>query len=172
MKSFAELALGLTWNSERPRVLVAACSDGRLQEATDTFLSAHLGIRHYDRLYAPGGAGALCPSGRDFMRAHQLQGECRYLVAAHGVEQLILLFHGPAVDGPTEAVCADYRRKQPWASDEQIRTQQEKDTQELLAERWQWSGKAKVSIYRCEVGRGGALRFATLHVDTAPPNVR
>ncbi|MBL0169871.1 MAG: hypothetical protein IPP90_03930 [Gemmatimonadaceae bacterium] len=167
-----EFVSSLDWNPERPRILVAACSDGRLQEATDDFLSRHLGIQHYDRLYAPGGAGALCPSGRDFMRAHALQGECRYLVAAHGVEQLILLFHGPAPDGPTESICADYRRKQPWATDAQIRAQQEKDTEELLAERWQWSGKAKVSIYRCEVGSTGGLQFVTLHLDLDAPKVR
>jgi hypothetical protein len=29
------LTLGMPWDPERPRVLVAACSDGRLQEATD-----------------------------------------------------------------------------------------------------------------------------------------
>ena len=46
------------WSEERPRVLVVACSDGRLQEAVDDFLQNHLGILDYDRLYAPGGPGA------------------------------------------------------------------------------------------------------------------
>ena len=45
------LTLGMPWDPERPRVLVAACSDGRLQEATDAFLSRALGVRQYDRLY-------------------------------------------------------------------------------------------------------------------------
>ncbi len=162
----------MPWNAERPRILVAACSDGRLQEATDEFLSRHLGITHYDRLYAPGGAGALSASGRDYMRAHQLQQECRYLVDAHSVESLILLYHGPAPDGPTEACCADYRRKQPWATDAQLRAQQEKDAAELLAERWQWAGKARVSMYRCEVTGSGELRFVTLHIDKVAPKFR
>ena len=47
------LTLGMPWDPERPRVLVAACSDGRLQEATDAFLSSALGVRQYDRLYVP-----------------------------------------------------------------------------------------------------------------------
>lgn len=42
------------WNAERPRVLVVACSDGRLQQNADDFLCNHLGISDYDRLYMPG----------------------------------------------------------------------------------------------------------------------
>jgi len=36
-------ALGMQWSPARPRVLVVACSDGRLQEATDAFLASALG---------------------------------------------------------------------------------------------------------------------------------
>jgi hypothetical protein len=162
----------LKWSSERPHILVAACSDGRLQEATDAVLSRHLGIKRYDRLYAPGGGGALSASGRDFMRAHQLQQECRYLVDAHSVESLILLYHGPAHGGPPEACCADYLRKQPWATPEQLRTQQEKDAQELLESRWQWAGQAKVSMYRCEITADGTIRFVTLHIDQMTSRIR
>src|SRR6185503_20508071 len=104
-----------------------------------------LAIVDYDRLYLPGGAGALCPSGRDFMRAHQIQQECRLLIDAHSVENVIALFHGPAPDGPPEAVCADYRRKMSWATPLQCREKQNDDARELLAERWQWAGKARVS---------------------------
>ena len=43
------------WDVERPRILVACCSDGRLQEAIDEFLQNHLHVRDYDRFYAPGG---------------------------------------------------------------------------------------------------------------------
>jgi len=108
------LRLGMPWDPERPRVLVAACSDGRLQEATDKFLDRALGVRQYDRLYVPGGGGGLASSGAHFLRARELRRECQFLVEAHGVEHLILLFHGPAPGGPAEAVCADYRRKHPW----------------------------------------------------------
>lgn len=31
------------WDDERPGVLVIACSDGRLQENLDDFLTGHLG---------------------------------------------------------------------------------------------------------------------------------
>jgi hypothetical protein len=142
---------------------VVACSDGRLQEITDEFLRRECGITHYDRLYVPGGAGALSPSGQDFMRAQQLQRECKYLVELHGVEHVIALFHAPAADGPAEAVCADYRRKFAWASSTEIRAQQEEDAKELLRYRHEWAARAAVSIYRCEVNADGNLAFVQLH---------
>ena len=37
-------ALGMQWDPDRRRILVAACSDGRLQEATDRFLARALGV--------------------------------------------------------------------------------------------------------------------------------
>jgi carbonic anhydrase-like protein len=159
------VALSLSWGKQRPRVLVVACSDGRLQLATDEFLSRQFRITDYDRLYLPGGGGALCPSGRDFMRAHQMQQECRLLIDAHGVERVIVLFHGPAADGPPEATCADYRRKMSWALPDQVRARQEQDSRELLEERWQWSGTARVSVFRCEVLGTGGLQFVPLHDD-------
>lgn len=156
------------WEPTRPHILVVACSDGRLQEATDAFLSSHLRITRYDRLYVPGGGGALSASGCEFKRAHELQQECRYLIEVHGVERVLLLFHGPAADGPAEAMCADYLRKLKWATTEELRAQQERDAHELLAERRQWAGNAQVTVYRCEVTASRSLSFVSLHDDAAP----
>ncbi len=157
----------MRWDHARPRLLVVACSDGRLQEATDEFLNLELGVTHYDRLYVPGGAGALSPSGRDFLRANQVRHECKYLVQLHGVERVIALFHGPAASGPEEAVCADYRRKFAWATPAELRKRQEEDAQELLRYRHEWSHNAAVAIYRCEVGGDAGINFVQLHAD--PP---
>ena len=165
-RSATPVALSLSWVRERPKVLVIACSDGRLQQATDEFLEREFRITDYDRLYLPGGGGALCPSGCDFMRAHQMQTECRLLIEVHGVESVITLFHGPAADGPAEATCADYLRKMSWAKADQVRARQEDDARELLAERWQWAGKARVSMFRCEVQASGRLQFVNLHTDS------
>jgi hypothetical protein len=159
--------LDLSWEPARPRILVAACSDGRLQEATDSFLARALGVRQYDRLYLPGGGGALSASGADFMRAAEVRRECRFLIEAHGVEHLILLFHGPAAGGPAEAVCADYRRKHSWQRPDQVRAQQEADVRDLLSRRPEFAGRAQVSAYRFEVTGGGGLKVAALYVDTA-----
>ena len=100
------------------------------------------------------------PAG--FVRAHELQQECLYLVKVHAVEWVIAIFHGPAEDGPAEAMCADYRRKFEWASVADLRAQQEQDARELLDYRWQWAGRSSVDLYRCEVGANGDLAFVTL----------
>ena len=157
--------LGMRWEPDRPRVLVAACSDGRLQEATDRFLARALGVRQYDRLYLPGGGGALSASGADFMRAAEVRRECRFLIQAHGVEHLILLFHGPAAGGPAAAVCADYCRKHSWQRPEQVRAQQDADVRDLLSRRSEFAERARLSAYRFEVTGAGELQVGTLHVD-------
>jgi len=153
------------WLPDRPSTLVIACSDGRLQEATDEFLADHLRVTRYDRFYVPGGGGALAASGRDFLRAQQLRRECRYLVELHAVGHIVVLFHGPAMNGPLAAACADYRRKLPWATVAELRGRQEQDAEELDRTREEWAGAAAVAMYRCEVDRHGVIRFADLAGD-------
>lgn len=119
------------WTPERPRVLVSCCSDGRLQEATDEFLQAHLSISGYDRFYAPGGPGALTPGGYEFLRATQYRDDLAFLVRAHKIEELLLIFHGAAPGGPDEATCAYYKRVLPGASADTVREQQGQDLADL-----------------------------------------
>ena len=161
-------ALGMAWTPARPRVLVVACSDGRLQEATDAFLADALDIRRYDRLYVPGGGGALSAARGEFVRSHEFRRECRFLVDAHLVEHLVLLFHGPSVDGPSEAVCADYRRLQLSAPPSQVHAQQTADVRDLLGRREEFARAARLSMYRFEVTAGRTLAVVTLHEDPAP----
>ena len=150
------------WNAERPRVLVVACSDGRLQENLDEFLLRHLGIEHYDRLYAPGGPGAMASSGVYYSRADGIRRECAFLVAAHRVEDVYLIFHGPAADGPPEATCADYARKLPNATPEEIRRQQERDTAEIVRDGFGWEVRPRIHAFRCEVTATGGVQFVPL----------
>ena len=147
------------WTVERPHTLVVACSDGRLQEATDAFLGRELGLTQFDRFYVPGGGGALASSGRDFIRAQQLRRECAYLIELHSVARVVLLFHGPAANGPAAAVCADYRRKMAWASPDIIHARQRQDSSELIDRRDEWAGQAAVVSYRCDVHGGGEITF-------------
>jgi hypothetical protein len=156
------------WTPDRPHTLVVACSDGRLQEATDGFLSRELGLTQFDRFYVPGGGGALASSGRDFIRAQQLRKECAYLIELHSVQRVVLLFHGPASTGPAEAVCADYRRKMPWASPEIVSIRQQQDSMELIERRSEWAGQASVAAYRCEVHAGGVISFRALESALIP----
>ena len=164
---------GGRWSAERPHVLVVACSDGRLQEETDDFLAAHLGISRYDRLYLPGGAGALSPSGREFTRAHQVRRECQFLVESHQVTDIVLLFHGPSATGPHEASCADYIRKMPWGRTSDLRGQQERDAEELVRARLEWAQEARIHIFRCEIDGAGMVGFTCLYREqTIPPERR
>jgi hypothetical protein len=146
--------------------MVVACSDGRLQQATDAFLASEFKITQYDRFYVPGGGGALASSGTDPVRAQQMCGECRYLVDLHAVKRVIVLFHGPAEKGRIEACCADYRRKLPWASVADLRKRQDEDAADLLARKREWAGDAGVVLYRCEVDAGGAISFVNLDADS------
>ena len=147
--------------------MVVACSDGRLQEATDEFLARELQITRYDRFYVPGGGGALASSGTDPVRAQQMCAECKYLVELHAVKRVIALFHGPSAAGRIEAACADYRRKLPWAPIAELRVRQEQDAVDLLTRRREWASDAGVLMYRCEVDAAGSLTFVNLDPDSA-----
>ncbi|MDB4899154.1 MAG: hypothetical protein JWN53_962 [Gemmatimonadetes bacterium] len=156
----------LRWTAARPSALVVACSDGRLQEATDAFLAREFQITRYDRFYVPGGGGALASSGTDPDRAQRMCAECRYLVELHAVKRVILLFHGPSATGRIEAACADYRRKLPWAPLAELRARQELDAVDLLGRRREWAADAAVLLYRCEVDSAGGLEFVNLDPDS------
>ncbi len=151
------------WSPDRPHTLVIACSDGRLQEQTDEFLTRQLGLAGFDRFYVPGGGGALTSSGRDFIRADQLRRECSYVIELHEISRVILLFHGPSANGPAVAVCADYKRKLPWASSEMLRDQQRRDAVDLIQRRDQWARKADVTAYRCEIDPSHHIAFVELN---------
>ena len=158
-------APALRWTPARPNALVVACSDGRLQEATDAFLAREFKITRYDRFYVPGGGGALASSGTDPVRAQQMCAECKYLVDLHAVRRVIVLFHGPSAAGRIEAACADYRRKLPWSNLAELRGQQEADAVDLLKRRREWASEADVLLYRCEVDSAGQLTFVNLDPD-------
>jgi hypothetical protein len=151
-----------TWNRLRPRILVIACSDGRMQEEVDAFLLRHLHVSHYDRLYLPGGPGALAYSGGETARTAQQRRECLFLIEAHAIRRVVLIFHGPSRNGPAEATCADYQRKLPGMTPEQIRRQQEADVVELVRWRAEWAGRAQLNAYRCEVNADNEVQFVAL----------
>jgi len=155
------------WNPARPGVLVIACSDGRVQEPVDEFL-ATLGVTHYDRLYVPGGPGALSASGVSYARADQFRRECSFLIQAHGIEDVHLIFHGPAHDGPPEATCADYRLKLPTHTPGQIREQQRRDADEVMRGGFGWNVSPRLHPWRCEVTAAGAVQFVSLRSEPGP----
>lgn len=137
-------------------MLVVACSDGRLQEPLDEFLNNALDVRSYDRLYLPGGPGALSTAGLEYMRANRAREELQFLITAHQIEAVVLMYHCAAEDGPPEAICADYARIYPQYDAARIREQQERDTEEILQGVLKGFPPDQVFPFRMEVnGRRG-----------------
>lgn len=154
------------WQSERPRILIVACSDGRYQQSLDEFLTEHLGILHYDRLYAPGGPGSLASSTLSYFRGEQFRQEAAFLMDAHGLESILFIFHGPVIEGgPIEATCADYRRKMPGSDAKEIYTRQEADLQEAVRAVMKVSRDIQISAYRAEVRRDLRVQFVPLKIN-------
>lgn len=154
------------WQTERPRILIVACSDGRYQQSLDEFLDNHLGITQYDRLYAPGGPGSLASSTLSYFRGEQFRQEAAFLVDAHSLEEIIFVFHGPIYrEGPPEATCADYRRKMPGASTQEIYRQQETDLQEAVKAVIKANRDVQVRAFRAEVRADMRVQFLPLTVN-------
>jgi hypothetical protein len=79
------------------------------------------------------------------------------------VQRVILVFHGPSATGPAEALCADYRRKLPYATPPYVAERQRMDAAELIEIKSTWAEKAEVSAFRCEVDGSGEVSFVELH---------
>lgn len=156
----------IQWHSERPHVLVVACSDGRLQNALDAYLRVAQGIEAYDRVYLPGGPGALASSGFEFARAERHLEEFRFLLDAHDVQEVILIFHGPSPNGPAEACCADYLRHYGNASPDRIREEQMKDAREVLSKAFH-ARKPKVQVIYCQVEEDLRVSFVPIHLSAS-----
>lgn len=150
------------WSQERPRTLVVACSDGRLQKSIDDFLEHTMGVTDYDRLYAPGGPGALAATGFEIMRADQFRREFAFLMKAHGTEEVILLFHSASAEGPEESICAHYRRLMPRASRMDVALQQEEDAREVLRQAFVGLPEVTVHVYRAEVFPDSSVHFVDM----------
>jgi hypothetical protein len=161
-----------TWHPERPHILVIACSDGRLQESVDDFLHEHLGVGQYDRLYMPGGPGALAQSGQEILRSDQWRRESLFLLDVHDIREVVLIFHAAANDGPEGANCADYARKLPTQPMSHIRTQQEEDAVEVVQQ--VFSGSAynahpvSVRVFRAEVRADYRVQFVEMMAAEQP----
>jgi hypothetical protein len=151
------------WTFERPHVLVVACSDGRYQKALDEFLQQHLDIVDYDRMYVPGGPGALASSTLSYFRGDQFRQETAFLIERHGIERVVLIFHGPLLQGgPLEATCADYDRKMPYASPAEIHAQHEKDLLEILRLMRRENPSLNIEMFRAEVRGDHRVQFTPL----------
>ena len=122
-----------------------------------------LGIFAYDRMYVPGGPGALASSSLSYFRGDQFRQDTAFLIERHNIQRMVFVFHGPSLDGgPPEAVCADYDRKMPYARPEEIHAQHEKDLQEILRGMRRENPGLSIEIFRAEVRRDHCVEFMPL----------
>jgi len=158
----AEFKSSIVWNQNRPHILVVACSDGRLQRSLDDFLNSRLGIMDYDRLFAPGGPGALARSAEEPLRSNQYFNELQFLANIHGVERIVLVFHSAAPGGPEQSVCGDYRRLWPLFTAQQIAVKQEEDLHRVLKAIEQSFPTMQIYAYRAETLPDHHIQFVDL----------
>jgi hypothetical protein len=150
------------WMSERPRALVVCCSDGRLQESIDEFLSTSLGIVDYDRLFAPGGPGAISEVGGAFTHALQYRADLKLLLDAHSFHRIVLIFHGSAPDGPEHSGCAHYGKILPGRPYPEIVARHEADRKDVIKYLLGLRPSLDIDTYRAEVTADRQVQFLDL----------
>lgn len=157
---FAPYEAWSRWTAAPPRVLVVACSDGRIQKPLDEFLKSLMHFVQYDRLYVPGGPRALLAT-KAAEPNHMLE-ELQFLFKTHHVSEAVFVFHDATPDGPPDAICAGYSRS--ISGGIAIRAAQKRDATDLrrLVQTEEWSRDVRVWIVRAEVGRDEIVRFADL----------
>lgn len=153
------------WHEARPPRLVVACSDGRIHTALDAWLHERFASDDADRLYIPGGPGVLVHGACDLFRGDRYRRELAFLVTAHATREIVFVFHGAADGGPSLAMCADYRRRLPVATADDIRAWQRRDAEAIL--RLFDIDRALRDIHPsflfAEVGRDHRIRFDHRH---------
>lgn len=121
-----------TWAGDLPVAVAVTCTDGRIQAWVDDFLLELLGTARYDRVYIPGGPGAIVPgdTAAQAERAQHIWEELKFMIEAHRLNRVVLIFHGAAVGGPAVAGCGDYGRLYPGADRETVNRRQIADAHE------------------------------------------
>ena len=89
-----------------------------------------------------------------------MMNEMKFLIEAHGILRMILMFHGPADDGPEIAVCADYARARNTDDPKRIRAAQEQDADILLRE-FSSFREVEVSAVWAEVRQDLSVQFVS-----------
>lgn len=80
---------------EHKRIHAAAvyCSDGRVGEHFDDFLTHGLSLPRYDRVALPGGPACLAGYSEARLEEQGVLDELRFLIEAHGLARVVLIQH-------------------------------------------------------------------------------
>jgi hypothetical protein len=84
---------GVPYVAERIQAAAVYCSDGRVGEHFDDFLTHGLGLPRYDRIALPGGPACLAGHDAVKLRDQGVASELRFLVEAHELDRIVLIAH-------------------------------------------------------------------------------
>lgn len=149
------------WFPGHAKMLVVACADGRFTGYVEAFVHNDLGVDEFDCLFVPGGPGSMSDAGGQFTRAEQMRREVRFLMDRHNTGDVVLIWHGPAEDGPDEAVCGHYLNLCAGKTAREISRLQELDATDLVRNFFT-ERKVLVRCYRAEVDAALNVRFVEL----------
>lgn len=95
--------------AERIHAAAVYCSDGRVGEAFDDFLTHGLSLPRYDRVALPGGPACLAGYPEARLEEQGVLDELRFLVEAHELDRIVLIQHaGCAFYGQRLEVAQDH----------------------------------------------------------------
>ena len=81
------------YEPERIHAAAIYCSDGRLGDHFDDFLTRGLQLPRYDRLALPGGPAALAEHPETSLEHAAVADELKFLVEVHGLDRVVLIQH-------------------------------------------------------------------------------
>lgn len=81
------------YHSEPMNALVVYCSDGRVCEQCDEFITRGLDVSRYDRVTVPGGPASLVGHDRASLPHGGVLDDLKLLVDGHNIDRIILIQH-------------------------------------------------------------------------------
>lgn len=83
----------ISYVGDRIHAAAIYCSDGRVGEHFDDFLTSGLGLPRYDRVALPGGPACLAGHDEAHLEHDAVLDELRFLVEAHELDRIVLIQH-------------------------------------------------------------------------------
>ncbi|MCC6428683.1 MAG: hypothetical protein IT435_17915 [Phycisphaerales bacterium] len=83
----------LRYDSSRIHAAALYCSDGRVGEHFDDFLTNGLSLPRYDRLCLPGGPACISGHPQTHLEQEGVVDELQFLVQVHKLKRLVLITH-------------------------------------------------------------------------------
>jgi len=93
MNTQGRFTSSVRYEHERIHAAAVYCSDGRVGEHFDDFLTNGLGLPRYDRVALPGGPASLTAHEGARLEHAAVMDELKFLVEAHGLERVVLIQH-------------------------------------------------------------------------------